>query len=126
MKKISKSIRIQVGTDNLKDKLNEILNVECNVDRKNQWEYLNIENDSDDYYDFSKVFFSILDKKWNLLSDLGVQKSDVSIWIIVEYNGQCNLEFSPREFELISKMGISVCISCWENEELGIVSNEVM
>lgn len=39
---------------------------------------------------------------------------EATIWILYEYDQQCNLEFSADQMKQLSELEINVCISCWE------------
>lgn len=38
----------------------------------------------------------------------------ISLWVLYEYEQQCNLEFSPQELKKLSANNVSLCISCWQ------------
>mgnify|MGYP001806443121 FL=1 len=57
---------------------------------------------------------SILENKYEQLNKIGIKRSDISIWYLYAYNGQCNMEFLPEDMLLLGKEGISFCVSCWD------------
>ena len=63
---------------------------------------------------FAEIFLEELGGKFEELRTIGVGRSDITIWLLYEYEGQCNLEFSPAELARIGNAGLSFCISCWE------------
>ncbi len=52
-----------------------------------------IENKKDSYYDFINIFMDIFESKFKQLSELGIQKEDVSVCQIYSYDGKCNMEY---------------------------------
>lgn len=63
------------------------------------------------------IFLDSLEGKYDKLLEIGVNRDDISIWIIYGYNHQCNMEFNPSMLERIGKEGITLCISCFEAGE---------
>ena len=49
-------------------------------------------------------------------SGILVSREDISIWVLYEYEGQCNMEYDPVSMKKIGENGIVLCISCWEKE----------
>ena len=50
------------------------------------------------------------------LESIGISREDISIWVLYEYEGQCNMEYDPVSMKKIGENGIVLCISCWEKE----------
>ena len=48
------------------------------------------------------------------LESIGISREDISIWILYEYEGQCNMEYDPVSMKKMGENGIVLCISCWE------------
>lgn len=48
------------------------------------------------------------------LEAMQIKLDDISIWILYEYDEQCNLEFPPDQLRRLSELGVSLCISCWQ------------
>ena len=44
----------------------------------------------------------------------GISREDISIWVLYEYEGQCNMEYDPESMKKLGESGILLCISCWE------------
>ena len=63
---------------------------------------------------FIDNFLSILSEKYQQLEGIGIVRNDISIWMLYEYDGQCNMEFSPIDMYKIGNEGITLCVSCWE------------
>lgn len=68
----------------------------------------------DNYFDFINEFLDILEGHYNELEDIGIERGDISIWIVYGYEQQCNLEFSPNALNRLGENGVSLCISCYE------------
>lgn len=72
------------------------------------------ENETDPYTDFIDIFLKCIDAKESRLLELGVEMSDISFWLLYEYDQQCNLEFAPQEMKRLGDKGIKLCVSCWQ------------
>lgn len=73
----------------------------------------------DNYFDFIE-FLNILEGHYNDLEDIGIERCDITIWMVYGYKQQCNLEFSPNALYRLGQNGVSLCISCYE---MGSVQN---
>ena len=66
---------------------------------------------------FSEIlvyFLSLLEGKYEKLESIGISRENISIWILYEYEGQCNMEYDPESMKKLGESGILLCISCWE------------
>ena len=81
----------------------------------NTWTYQINTIAQDNYFDFINIFLDILENKYKKLADLGIQKNDISIWHLYEYDQQCNMEFDPTRLKRLGDNGITFCISCWDS-----------
>jgi len=79
------------------------------------WAYEVIDDKTDEYYDFINIFLDILETKYSELEKLNIKRSDISIWLLYEYDQQCNMEFDPQRLKRLGDNGISFCISCWDS-----------
>lgn len=68
----------------------------------------------------------ILDGKYLALEDIGVTRDMISIWRLYEYDGQCNLEYSPAEMKRLGDNGITLCVSCWDSGKEPILRDKVL
>ena len=59
-------------------------------------------------------FMNILENKYSDLEAMEIQRSDIIIYVIYEYNNECNMEFLPEEMMLMGKNGIVLAISCYQ------------
>jgi len=69
---------------------------------------------SENYYKAIDNFLDNLELKAEKLKELGIETDAISIWLLCEYNNQCNLEFDPNILFRLSKNKIRLCISCYE------------
>lgn len=69
------------------------------------------------YFDIIEKYLDILEEKYEKLRKVGINSTDISIWLIYGYNNQCNMEFAPKTLERLGKNGIKLCISCYEAGE---------
>ena len=107
------SLRIWVSEKKL-DKIDEILGVKTNQDLTTWWTLELVQEENDEYIPFISYFLSILDGKYNQLEEIGIKRDDISVWLLYEYDGQCNMEFSPQDMYNLGKEGITFCISCYD------------
>lgn len=77
------------------------------------WELTLNEEDSDPPISFIEIFLDIIEDKFDFLAKVGISKSDVSIWMLYEYQNECNMEFEPSDLKRLGINEISLCISCW-------------
>lgn len=73
-----------------------------------------IEGENDEPVFFIDYFLNILSGKYEQLDKIGITREDISIWMLYEYDEQCNMEFTPDEMYKLGKEKISLCISCWQ------------
>jgi hypothetical protein len=79
------------------------------------WTHVAIDDKPDEYFDFINIFLDILDRKYSVLEKLNIKRSDISIWMLYEYDQQCNMEFDPKRLKRLGDNGITLCISCWDS-----------
>ncbi len=79
------------------------------------WVYEVIDEDENPYYDFINKFLDILENKYETLAKLGIERNDITIWLLYEYDQQCNMEFDPIRLKRIGDNGVTLCISCWDS-----------
>jgi len=107
------SLRINITDNEQIDQLNRILEVKSNYPEVG-WGIEVIKENNDSDFKFADYFLSILNGKDAELKVLNISTDNISIWVLYEYEGQCNLEFNSTELKKIGDAGISLCISCWE------------
>jgi hypothetical protein len=78
------------------------------------WAFQKEEGPSDPPTPFVDVFLGVLQDKFSALENIGVARDDITIWLLYEYDDQCNLEFSARDLKLLGNARISLCVSCWQ------------
>ncbi|MFT7234407.1 MAG: hypothetical protein ACI8TA_003639 [Cyclobacteriaceae bacterium] len=104
------------------DAIGSILNLEpsedklenLNTDIHSSWTYEVIEVKDAPHFDFINKFCDLLEGKFDKLYDLGINRNDITFWYLYEYEGQCNLEFNPKDLKRLGDNGITLCISCWD------------
>jgi hypothetical protein len=108
--------KLQIFIDN-EDKyliINNILGIKSNSSPSCIWDITITNGDEDEYIPFIDYFLSILEGKYEQLANIGVTRENISIWLLYKYDGQCNMEFSPKDMKRLGEEGITLCISCWE------------
>ncbi len=108
------SLKIHLNNKENKDKITNILKVSPTALDDSLWELKLVQNESDSYIDFINHYLDILENKYDLLKSIDINREDISIWMLYEYDNQCNMEFLPSQLLRIGEHGITLCISCWE------------
>jgi hypothetical protein len=80
----------------------------------NNWTYEVIQKESEPYFDFINIFMDVVESKFEQLSGLGIKRENISVWLIYNYDGQCNMEFDPKRLKRLSDNAITLCISCYD------------
>lgn len=106
------SLRIRVAEDKI-EQIDQILGVAQNMPYLN-WGFEILVDRTDEAFDFIDYFIGILKNNYGKLEQIGVKREDISIWMLYEYDQQCNMEFSPDKLSKIGEEKITLCISCWE------------
>lgn len=113
MRKDYYSIKIKNG-DVPKVKINKVLGVKS-LNKSSIWKFQIIEHKNTPPVFFIKKAYEILKDKFEVLEkELGIEKGQITIWQIIQYRGECNFEMSPEDAKLISEMGVTFCLSCYE------------
>jgi len=110
------SLRISISDKGQIDQLNRILEIESNYPEVG-WGIEIIKENSNIDFNFADYFLSILNGKEAELKAVNISTDNISIWVLYEYEGQCNLEFTPTDLKRFGDAGISLCISCWEKQQ---------
>lgn len=103
----------------LKDELNEIFKIRSD-DRSKFWIY-NVDFDS--YFkkykknNILEYLISLLENNIKNIAKLGIVSSDITVWIVYEYDDQCNFEFIPNDMKRLGQLNISLCVSCYQYDK---------
>lgn len=93
----------------------KILSIAPSTIEFGNWELILTQKDSDPYIDFVDEFLNLLADKYDQLSEIGIEKENITVWVLYEYDQECNLEFSPEQMKRLGENGITLCISCWQS-----------
>ena len=96
------------------EQLNNVIGVSSNFPHAD-WGIEIIQSD-ENFSGILVYFLSLLEGKYEKLESIGISREDISIWVLYEYEGQCNMEYNPVSMKKIGENGIVLCISCWEKE----------
>ena len=96
------------------EQLNNVIGVSSNFPHAD-WGIEIIQSD-ENFSGILVYFLSLLEGKYEKLESIGISREDISIWVLYEYEGQCNMEYDPVSMKKIGENGIVLCISCWEKE----------
>lgn len=94
------------------EQLTKILKINPNLPISHGWGVEITSADEEGAY-FIEYFLSILEGKYTQLENIGVSKDSITVWLLYEYDQQCNMEFSPKDMYNLGKQGITLCVSCW-------------
>ncbi|MCW3073895.1 MAG: hypothetical protein JWP69_964 [Flaviaesturariibacter sp.] len=78
------------------------------------WTFEVEEDNEGPYYHFINRFLDIIEPRFEDLQKLGVEKSNITFWMLYEYDQQCAMEFHPQEMKRLGDSGIVLCIDCWQ------------
>jgi len=112
MERTTYQLRIDVDELNY-ERVSSILDLKP-LNYKYGWSYEVVLEEEPEYYNVIDRFLSKLQEKYEMLEELGIQRKDITIWLIYGYNNQCNMEFAPETLKYLGENGISLCISCYE------------
>lgn len=107
------SLRISGVNEKQKIDISKLFNLEPTSDRNNEWFFEIEEKEADEYFDFINYFLDILEGNYEKLKLIGIDKENISIWFLYEFDDQCNIEFLSNDLKRIGENEISLCISCW-------------
>ena len=96
------------------EQLNNVIGVSSNFPHAD-WGIEIIQSD-ENFSGILVYFLSLLEGKYEKLESIGISRENISIWILYEYEGQCNMEYDPESMKKLGESGILLCISCWEKE----------
>ena len=69
------------------------------------------------YNDFINIFMDLLEPNFDRLKKIGIDKENILIWLVYEFENQCALGFSPNDLERIGRNGIAFNIDCHERKK---------
>ena len=81
------------------------------------WLQLQEDEENDNYVDFINIFMDLLEPNFDKLNNIGIDKENILIWLVYEYEHQCALGFNPKELERLGKNGIALNIDCHHREK---------
>ena len=115
MSKIFYKLNIDTTPDNL-EQINNLLGVKQN---KNTgiWTYELIHADTPLAIQEDTVishFLNIIEGKYDQLLRLGIKRENITLWIIYEYDNECNMEFHSEDTKRLGENGITLCVSCYQ------------
>lgn len=106
------------------NKISEILEKKSDDSEYNWWSYKILETDSAPHSSYIDELLNILEGKYKILNQSGVDNSDIEVWILYEYDDEGKLEFSPTTMKRLGENGITLCISCWQAGGYIFIPNE--
>ena len=107
------SLRISITNIKQIEAVNSILRIKSNYPEAG-WGLEIVKDDNELGLNFIDYFLSIIEGKSSQLKNINITDDDISIWVLYEYQDQCNLEFTSTDLKKIGNAGVSLCISCWE------------
>ena len=110
-------LQILIDNENKYLIINDIIGVNSNSSPSCIWDITITSGDENEYIPFIDYFLSILEGKYEQLAAVGIARENISIWMLYEYDGQCNMEFFPKDMKRLGEEGITLCISCWDGHD---------
>ena len=74
-----------------------------------------IDEDAQGFAHALPLFLNLLTRHGDALAQLGVSGEQLTVWYCYEYEQQCNMAFEPDVLKQMGALGVTLCISCWEN-----------
>lgn len=111
------SLRIWLPRDkSYYDAVSAILGISPNDSHRSevQWCHEKEVGPDDTWFDFINEFLNILEGKYEKLAELGIDRGDITVWMIYAYDSQCNMEFEPMDMKRLGGNGVKLCISCYD------------
>lgn len=117
-----KTYRLHINKNDTSWKISSILMLNSKLSSLS-FKY-NIDEDSNDFnlrveykewmpvFKFIKFFIALIEPSISELSDIGVEKKDITFWLYYYYDQQCNMEFSSEDLKIMWDNWIDLCISC--------------
>ena len=65
----------------------------------------------------------LIEPKYDQLKDAGVDFKDSEIWMTYFYFAQCNMEFDSVLLERMGRLGLKLCVSCYQDDDLEVQEN---
>ena len=98
--------------------INDILglNSMANSNDRDIWIHYHNDDQLEDARDPIIFYSNLVSEKIKDLLKSGIDKDDIRLELLYEYNGQCNLELTSDQIQALTKTGLSINISCWESE----------
>lgn len=86
--------------ENSYDEITKILHTSpSNID--SYWE-LTIDEDNSLYTQVIDYFMGLIENNMQKLEAIGIIKDKITVWFYKPYEGECNMEFNPKEMERLS------------------------
>lgn len=108
-------LKISCPSEEHVEKASSLLGVKPNKELGHIWCFEVEQKEDDEYFDFVKNYLDMLEGKYDQLESIGISRDDISVWMLYKYEGQCNMEFLPKDLKRLGDNGIALCISCWES-----------
>ena len=107
------SLRIKAG-QNL-GAINKIMDMNINNETSGLWMFEVEASELNPYPKILNQFVDLIEIKLPILNNIGVNKDDITIWLLIESDGeeQTNIEFNAELLLKLSKTVVSFCISSW-------------
>ena len=96
------------------DEVDRVLGTSYASSNGSSWIWELEQAESDPPTPFVDRFLALLNNKYTALQDAGVMRNDISVWVLYEYQQQCNLEFAALDLKRLGDEGLALCVSCWE------------
>lgn len=110
------SLRIYLEDESQRNVVDSILGIASNWNAtKGLWDLEIIQGENDQPFPFIDYFLSLVEGKYEQLERVGISWEGITLWMLYEYDGVCEIEFTPNELRRLGNSGITLCISCWDS-----------
>ena len=108
-------LEIALPKDARVEDVSRILNLQASGPRSEDGNIWAVEDEEPEigWIDFIGRYCDSVRRGMTGLEGLGISSDYISIWMLYEYDQQCNMEFTPDEMKVMGELGITFCISCW-------------
>jgi len=114
-------LQIITPSEGIALQLNLLLGVNATNTDSGWWDLKLVQPGEKNEIDFVTNFMDLLEGKYEELKRLGINRENISIWMLYAYNEECNIELSPKDMKRMGDNGITLCISCWEEGSTMII-----
>jgi len=104
--------QVRIGTDHIAS-IDSLLGT-VSESRDGFWIKSIHQKEGEQGVDFTKIFRDLIEPHLSSIRQLTWSEQAISVWVLYEYDQQCNFELSADNMRDILAIEAYFCISCWE------------